>query len=181
MKKVKVVSIILCCLLCLPMLMFTGCVDNSKSSADYLRLHIRANSNSEIDQSVKYKVRDNVVEYLTPKVASVKDKCELVDLLNSELINIQMVANKTLQENGMNYISTASIRREYFPTRTYNDVTLESDFYDALIIELGSGEGDNWWCVVYPPLCFVGNSGINTQTFKYKSKIMELINKFFGR
>ena len=62
---------------------------------------------------------------------------------------------------------------------SYGDYVLEADFYDALIIELGEAKGDNWWCVVYPPLCFLNGKEIDTNKIKYKSWIMELINKFF--
>lgn len=181
MKRfLKKITILACMILCLPMLFLTGCTTEEKTSADYLRLHIRANSNKEIDQRVKYEVRDKVVEYLTPLVADIETKGELVLLLNEHLSDIEILANRTLSESGMDYISHASIRQEYFPTRTYNDVTLGSDYYDALIIELGSGKGDNWWCVVYPPLCFVGGAGISTESFHYKSKLLEIINNFFG-
>ena len=73
------------------------------------------------------------------------------------------------------YKSRAVLREELFPTRTYDNLTLESGFYDALIVELGEGKGDNWWCVVYPPLCFV-ESG---HGYVYKSKIVEIIKNFF--
>ena len=81
------------------------------------------------------------------------------------------LANQVLAKNGFNYKATVAVRNEEFPTRVYEDLTLESGYYDALIVELGRAKGDNWWCVVYPPMCFTGNeSGII-----YKSKILEII------
>jgi stage II sporulation protein R len=79
-----------------------------------------------------------------------------------------------LKENGFTYTSRASIRQEEFPTRTYGDFTLESGVYDALIVELGTGEGDNWWCVIYPPLCFTAGNGNVT----YISAIQQIIKKW---
>ena len=84
-----------------------------------------------------------------------------------------------LRDGGYNYVSNAELRNEYFPTRAYNDVVFESDYYDALILELGSGEGDNWWCVAYPPLCFVGND-LGSDGIQYRSKLLDMISKFFG-
>ena len=78
-----------------------------------------------------------------------------------------------LKNAGFNYHSKVAVRNELFPTRVYGDFTLEEGFYDALIVELGEAKGDNWWCVVYPPLCFTG-----TENIKYKSKILEIINSF---
>lgn len=142
----------------------------------YLRVHIRANSNDGADQSVKYKVRDEVVEYLTPVVAECETKGEAMERVEAELPAVERVAERVLSENGFSYGARASLRREEFPTRVYDGVTLAAGVYDALILELGSGTGDNWWCVVYPPLCFTAGGG----NVVYKSKIMEIIRSFFG-
>ena len=72
------------------------------------------------------------------------------------------------------------MRSEYFPTRCYDDVVLESGEYDSLIVELGSGTGDNWWCVAYPPLCFVNATDDGTENVVYRSKLLEIIKSFFG-
>ena len=86
-------------------------------------------------------------------------------------------ARAVLAANGFSYVSRAQIRREDFPSRVYEGVTLEAGIYDALIVELGSGEGANWWCVVYPPLCFAGETGADVQ---YRSRIWEIIQGFFA-
>lgn len=150
--------------------------DNPTSEETYLRIHIRANSNCEIDQSVKYKVKEKVVEYLTPFVAECKTVENAKQTVSDKLAEIEMVANNVLQENGFSYFANAKLKNEEFPTRVYQDLTLEGGFYDALIINLGEGKGDNWWCVVYPPLCFVGEGN----GYVYKSKIVEIINDFFN-
>lgn len=142
----------------------------------YLRVHIRANSNESVDQTVKYKVRDAVVEYLTPTVAECNTKEEAMQRVKSELPAIERTAERVLSENGFSYGARASLRREEFPTRVYENVTLEAGVYDALILELGTGTGDNWWCVVYPPLCFTSGGG----NLVYRSKIMEIIRSFFA-
>ena len=82
-----------------------------------------------------------------------------------------------LLESGFNYQSKVQIREEYFPTRVYDGITLDAGVYDAVIIELGNAQGQNWWCVVYPPLCFVN---VGTK-YEYKSKILEIVNDFIKR
>ena len=152
-------------------------IPQQNANTQYLRIHIRANSNLEIDQSVKYLVKDKVVSYLTPLIAECDTKQKAQRTLEENLINIENVANSVLKSKGFNYVSSAKINTEAFPTRAYNNLTLEAGSYDALIINLGSGSGDNWWCVVYPPLCFTGEG----TSYIYKSKIYEIINKFFNR
>ena len=144
--------------------------------AEYLRIHIRANSNSERDQTVKLYVRDKVVDYLTPVLSGCDTKEQALKTLNDELKNVEKVCNAALKEKGFNYTSSARVKNEKFPTRIYDGLTLEGGLYDALIIELGSGEGDNWWCVAYPPLCFTKAN----VPYIYKSKIYEIIKRFFG-
>ena len=140
----------------------------------YLRIHIRANSNFEEDQRVKYLVRDGLVEYLTPVVALCKDKAETQREIEKRLDELSFVATEILSQNGYNYKAKAILKRENFPTRVYGDLTLQNGVYDALIVELGEAKGDNWWCVVYPPLCFAGGV-LTAENIVYKSKIAEII------
>ncbi len=141
--------------------------------AEYLRIHIRADSNAKDAQAVKYRVRDDVVEYLTPLVASYKDKQAAMEGVAAHLQEIAAVASATLKAHGYSYGATAELTVEEFPTRVYEDCTLPSGKYSALVVKLGSGAGDNWWCVVYPPLCFS-----SAQNVVYKSKIAEIIADF---
>lgn len=147
-------------------------------NSEFLRIHIRADSNESIDQLVKFKVKTAVVEYLVPTVAQAKTKEEVKTAIAGKLTAIEEVANKVLENEKMNYRCRANVKVEDFPTRTYDGLTLSSGVYDALILELGSGKGDNWWCVVYPPLCFVGGESNGTNTITFKSKISELINNW---
>ena len=144
------------------------------AKTEYLRIHIRANSDSAADQSVKYEIKDKVVDYLTPRLKSVTTKEQAISLLEEEKINVNRLIDGVLVKNGFDYTSKIYIRNEKFPTRVYDDLVLEEGFYDAVIVELGKAEGDNWWCVVYPPLCFTGEKVV------YKSIIAELFEKLFG-
>ena len=149
-----------------------------KEKQSYLRIHIRANSNLEKDQAVKYLVKDKVVEYITPIIAESKTKEDLkVNLINKKN-NIEKFVCEILKNEGFFYGCSMEINNEFFPARNYGELTLEADYYDALIIKLGSGVGDNWWCVVYPPLCFVNQN--NSNSVVYKSKLVEIIKKFIG-
>ena len=150
----------------------TGRVENE----EYLRVHIRANSNSADDQRIKYLVRDAVVNYLTPVVADCQTKSEATEKISLKKRDLEYIADEVLKSGGFGYSSTVSVRNEQFPTRVYEDLTLEGGYYDALIIELGNAEGDNWWCVVYPPLCFTSGENI-----KYRSKIKQIIEEFKAR
>ena len=155
-------------------IIFVGNAANSQAETEYLRIHVRANSNSEVDQAVKYKVKDEVVKFITPYAAQCVDKERAIEVIGKILREIERECDRVLAENGFTYKSKASIREEEFPTRVYGDLTLEKGIYDALIIELGSGTGDNWWCVIYPPLCFTSGNG----SVQYRSAIMDIINKF---
>ncbi len=161
MKKLIVLGIVLVAVIC------TFCLVNHKEE-DYLRIHIRANSNSEYDQQIKYLVKDAVVEALKPIVQTIDSKDNLISVLKSNVQTLTAVVDNKLCELGQNYTSRVKICEEKFPTRSYEELTLGAGVYDAIIIELGSGDGDNWWCVAYPPLCFVTAEG-DGENIEYKS------------
>lgn len=153
-----------------------GTLSAPQAENDYLRIHVRANSNGAEDQQVKYKVKDEVVKFITPYAAECTDKPTAMKIISSVLDEIEEVCDAVLKENGFSYTSKASVRAEKFPTRVYGDLTLEEGIYDALIIELGTGTGDNWWCVIYPPLCFTSGAA----DVRYRSAIYDILRKFFG-
>lgn len=155
-----------------------GETSKTEGNADYLRIHIRADSNEEEAQRVKYLVRDDVVAYLTPLVSQADEKEEAMRLLEENLSGIEKTANEVLKREGFHYFCKARLKAEEFPTRIYGNYTLEEGRYDALILELGRAQGDNWWCVVYPPLCFAGNENVEV---RYKSIIAEKIEHWKKR
>ncbi len=141
---------------------------------EYLRIHIRADSNDGEAQAVKYAVRDELVAYLTPVVADCHSKAEATAEIQKRLPVLAEVAGGVLKKKGFFYGVRAELCVESFPTRIYGEYLLPAGEYSALIVYLGRGEGDNWWCVVYPPLCFTGGENI-----LYKSKLQEIINRFY--
>ncbi len=147
------------------------------ADSDYLRIHVRANSNSAIDQQVKYEVKDEIVAFITPYIGECVTKQRAIEVVEGLIPEIVEVAENALKERGYDYGARAEVRAEHFPTRVYEDLTLEEGVYDALIVELGTGEGDNWWCVIYPPLCFTAAPC----SVEYRSIIYDIITQFFNR
>lgn len=150
----------------------------AQTNEQFLRIHIRADSNEQNAQNIKYAVKNAVVEYLAPYLVAATTKQKAMQIVATQLKGIQSVCNATLQAHGYAYQATVKLCQEQFPDRSYNGVTLPQGVYDALIIELGSGQGNNWWCVVYPPLCFVGGESNGTNTIVFKSKLMEIVNEW---
>lgn len=121
-----------------------------------LRFHVLANSDSNSDQSLKLKVRDAVGTYLQPYLEGVDGLEETKEIVNAHMKEIIVIAEKTLEENGNQSRVTARITKINFPQKTYGEYTFPKGQYEALQIVIGEGEGQNWWCVLYPNMCFKG-------------------------
>ena len=155
--------------------MLCACNSQSSSQEQYLRIHIRANSNLTTDQNIKYKIKDELVKYLTPLVVECESFDSVVDMVETHKKDMENICDDILSDNGFSYTSKVSLNEEYFPTRAYGEYVLESNFYDAIIVELGEAIGDNWWCVLYPPLCLIEDEpALDNITFK--SYIKEYLN-----
>ena len=118
-----------------------------------LRLHVLANSDSEADQALKRKVRDSVLETASAILADCPDRETAEQRLSAALPEIEDAARARIAAEGGKQTVTAELRPTVFPTREYEDFTLPAGEYLALRVVLGEGEGHNWWCVVFPPLC----------------------------
>ena len=124
-------------------------------SDSVFRLHIIANSDSKEDQDLKLLVRDNVLKYMKEISTDVSSKEEVISLMEEHLDDFKSIAISTIRENGFDYDVNLRIGKFDFPTKTYGDISLPSGMYDALRIEIGDAIGQNWWCVMFPTLCFV--------------------------
>ena len=127
-------------------------------SSKIIRFHVRANSDSEEDQKLKLKVRDEVMAYLDerlPKSGSVKDAKAV---LNDNIEEIGQIALATIHKEGYNYSVSVYFEESYFPIKTYGDMVFPAGKYEAFRIDIGDSEGKNWWCVLFPPLCFVDST-----------------------
>ncbi len=123
-----------------------------------LRLHILANSDSQEDQALKIQVRDAVIAYAKELFAHTENKEQAMAQAQRSLSALEQVAEQTLRENGCTDRVKAGVDRTFFPTKEYDNGTrLPAGFYDALRLEIGQAKGRNWWCILYPPLCFGGS------------------------
>lgn len=120
-----------------------------------IRLHVVANSDSMEDQELKRKVRDEVIKQIAPKFEGLKDISEVREVIASNIALIESIAREVIQQNNKLYGAKAVMGSFDFPTKIYGNLTLPAGNYQALKVVLGKGEGQNWWCVMFPPLCFI--------------------------
>ncbi len=118
-----------------------------------LRLHVIANSDEELDQSVKLQVRDALLEQTAALFTGAATESEAEESVRPRLALLEQTANRVLKRAGLGYKAKAALTREYFNARAYGDLTLPAGTYAALRVTLGEGNGKNWWCVMFPPLC----------------------------
>ena len=177
--------------------------DVSTDIADSVfRLHVIANSDSEVDQNLKYIVRDDLLEYMNTLCTNCTSKEDAITIANEHIEDFKEIALNTIKAQGFDYSVNVNIGNFEFPTKHYGDISLPAGYYDALKVEIGEAKGQNWWCVMFPPLCFVdASSGIVPEeskedlensltdeefsivsdneenlTFKLKFKILEILN-----
>lgn len=130
-------------------------------SNSVFRLHVLANSNSDEDQALKYKVRDNLLNYMNNICKDCSSKEEAISLVTLHKEEFKQVALETIKKEGYSYNVNIEIGNFEFPTKQYGDISLPAGLYDALKVEIGEAKGRNWWCVMFPSLCFVDiSSGI---------------------
>lgn len=120
-----------------------------------IRLHVVANSDSPEDQQLKLQVRDKVISSMNKRFEGLKDVEEVKSIIEENLTEIETVARESIAESGKHYDVKAAFARTDFPTKVYGNLTLPAGTYQALNIVIGEGNGKNWWCVMFPPLCFI--------------------------
>lgn len=149
-----------------------------------IRLHVVANSDSEFDQAVKLKVRDEIISVVND--LSGKDGInQSRQWLELQLDDVEKTANGVLAENGCNYRASAELGVRWIPEKTYGDMHFPAGNYEALTVTLGKGEGENWWCVLFPPLCLITEDeaeleelGIESEDqIKVKSWLVEVLGE----
>lgn len=212
MKKNIIYFILVICILNL----FGGCalIENSSNSelkelsyediADKLiRFHVIANSDSDEDQALKLKVRDKIIEKMAVKLENIENLDEARDILVSSVEEVTNIAKEVIVEEGYNYDVNTMLSNENFPDKIYGDYIFPQGNYEAYRVIIGDGMGQNWWCVMFPPLCFVDESKNTVDSSKledsiksiesedehnnennkviYKFKIIEVFNKIFNK
>ena len=124
-----------------------------------LRFHVRANSNSDEDIALKFKVRDDVLMRIGSELSGDKSREEIMEYLNSNLDYIKEIAEASIKEAGYEYKVRVYISIDYFPIRQYGELVLPAGEYEALRIDIGEAEGENFWCILYPMMCYPLEAG----------------------
>ena len=159
-KRFFIVLVLFCFFIFISALSYVEAVSSDIEDSVF-RLHVIANSDEDFDQELKYKVRDSVLEYMNKISANCSSKEDVINLAKEHQEDFKKIAKKVIEENGHDYDVNICIGNFYFPTKSYGDISFPAGDYDALRIEIGKAQGQNWWCVMFPPLCFVDvTSGI---------------------
>ena len=139
-----------------------------------IRFHVLANSDSEEDQALKLKVRDKVISYLKPKLEDSESISQSEKIILNEKDKLMDICKETIKQNGYNYDVSINLGYSKFPTKQYSSVVLPAGEYKSLKIIIGKGQGKNWWCVMFPPLCFIDdqNGIIDEKTDKKLKEVL---------
>ena len=139
-----------------------------------IRFHVIANSDSDKDQKLKLKVRDEVISYLQPKLENSNSIEESEKIIKNEYKTLENISKKVISKNGYNYTVKVGLEYSNFPAKQYSSVVLPAGKYKALRIIIGEGKGKNWWCVMFPPLFFVDdqNGIIDEKTDKKLKEVL---------
>ncbi len=157
-------------------MIITGCADDKVViPKDAIRFRVLANSNSPYDQKLKEQVRDSLQKELYNVLKDSKSSNEVRVLINDNMNNFKTILDDEMKNQPYSYTIDYGIHE--FPEKIYKGVTYEAGDYESLLVTLGAGEGDNWWCVLFPPLCLI--EAEESTEVEYKFFIKELIEKYF--
>ncbi len=187
--KTKIIALFCACFMLLTAVDMLIPRSEAKVFDNVIRLHILAEDNSESAQQIKLSVRDAILDECGDIFSEAGDVTVASDIVEDNIPRMESIANRVLEQNGVDYRATVQWGTETYPTRVYEDFTLPSGEYRSLRINLGSAEGNNWWCVLFPPLCTkaasdgafntAGISEKDTSVFKnrkyiFRFKLLEL-------
>ena len=141
-----------------------------------LRIRILANSNSDYDQSVKNNVKEEIQDYVYNLLKDTKDINEARKIINSNLNSISLLTSKNLESQNYNLPFKINFGLNYFPKKEYKGIKYKEGYYESLLITLGSGKGDNWWCVLFPPLCLL--EAEESMEVEYTTVVSEILKKY---
>lgn len=143
---------------------------------DAIRIRIIPNSNSELDQSVKLSVRDKLEGTMYDLLKDAKDSSDARSIINNNLAVVKRDVGDVLKDRRYDLGYDVKYGNNYFPEKEYKGVKYDEGYYESLLVTLGKGEGDNWWCVLFPPLCLI--EGEENSDVEYKSFIKEILKKY---
>ena len=139
-----------------------------------IRFHVIANSDTYEDQNLKLKVRDKVVEALSEKLSNVNSVEEAENILEENIDYVNEIAKEVIEENNYTYKVTTMLSYENFPDKVYGDCVFPQGNYEAFWVIIGEGKGQNWWCVMFPSLCFVDESKNSVDSSNLKDEIEDI-------
>lgn len=181
----KVLNVIL--LVCICTSILAGCTSIQKPEEDgykyedvkdaLIRFHVIANSDSEEDQQLKLKVRDKVIEYLYPYLEKSTSLEESRQIIKENESRVREIAKEVIKNNNYDYKVNTELSHENFPEKSYGEITLPQGNYEAFRVIIGSGQGKNWWCVMFPPLCFIDITKGKVEDDKSKKELDNQIEK----
>ena len=149
-----------------------------KIPEDAIRIRIIPNSNSAFDQDIKLKVKDKLEITMYDLLKDAKSSEEAEKIIKDNLELVDKDVKKILNEENYDKGYTINFGKNYFPEKEYKGVKYEAGYYESLLITLGEGEGDNWWCVLFPPLCLI--EGEENTEVEYRSIVMEILDKYLS-
>lgn len=203
-KTLKLKKIVCIILVCLNISIFSGCtsiqqntnksylsgIQNATTDKEKMRVlnydevkdslirfHVIANSDSDNDQQLKLKVKDKVIDYLYPYLNASESLDESRQIIKDKMEDVKKLAQEVIKDNKYDYDVKVELSRENFPDKSYGNITLPQGNYEAFRIIIGSGQGKNWWCVMFPPLCFVDESKAQVEYDETENKIKSKENK----
>ena len=144
--------------------------------SDALRIRILANSNSEYDQTVKNELRENIQSYVYDLLKNTNSITTARGIITSKLNEISNRTGNFLKLKNYNLPYKINFGYNYFPEKIYRGVTYDEGYYESLLITLGDGKGDNWWCVLFPPLCLL--EAEESTEVEYTTLVGEILKKY---
>ncbi len=170
LKQLLIILLLLTLYIFISAISYVNAVSENIANSVF-RLHVIANSDSEQDQILKLKVRDELLNYMNELSKTCSSKEEVKNLAIEHQKDFLEIAQKVIIDCGFNYTVNVEIGVSDFPTKCYGDISFPAGTYDALKVKIGNAEGQNWWCVMFPPLCFVDvSSGIVPESSKQEIK-----------
>lgn len=151
------------------------------TQGEIIRIHVLAHNDTGAEQQLKLRVRDAVLEFVGPLVEDAASSAQAISIIESRLAEIKAVADKCLLDLGSTHVAQMLWGQFVFPTRVYGQSALPAGKYTALNIHIGNGQGKNWWCVMYPPLCYVDGVVARGQETKYEFAILNWVRTLLGR
>ena len=173
-RKAMIVLVLLALFIFVSNMEFATQID----SDSLIRIHVLANSDSQADQALKLQVKDAVVTYLKPQLEQSCSIAESRQIIQRSLPQIEQIAQQTLQQQHSGYQVTLQYGRFDFPIKYYGSFSLPAGNYEALRILIGEGQGHNWWCVLFPPMCFTDNDASSSGKYTDQTPEKKVVIKF---